>query len=109
LPTYEKIGRFQEGLAPVKVKGKYKYINKQGGLAITQEFELANEFSESLAAVRVAQKWGYINHEGRMIISPQFDMVMPFKNGLARVWFNNHDSTGYINQNGKRVWQSKVR
>jgi len=94
-------------LFPVKIAGKYGYIDKLGNLIIETQFDYALAFSEGLAAVRVGDekqaKWGYIDKSGKYVIAPQFDGAESFSGGLAMVRIG--DKQGYIDKEGTWVWK----
>lgn len=74
-PKFENIKGFSEGLASVKVNGKYGFINKKGKVVIPHEFDDAGFFSEGLADVKINGKYGFINKKGKIVILPEFDYV----------------------------------
>lgn len=54
---------FSEGLAAVKINGKWGFIDKTGKMVIPATFSGAKDFSEGLAAVEINGKWGYIRYD----------------------------------------------
>ncbi|MGN1002911.1 MAG: WG repeat-containing protein [Oscillospiraceae bacterium] len=50
-PQYEEAGQFSDGLAAVKMNGKWGYINTQGEVVIPFQYEMAFMFSEGKAVV----------------------------------------------------------
>ena len=94
--------RISDKLFPVLVGRKVGFINKEGKLIITPQFDLAGSFFEGLAPVKIGNKWGYIDKEGKYVINPQFDDAGYFFEGLARVRIG--DKWGYIDKEGKYVW-----
>src|SRR6516225_80814 len=76
-------------LFPVRVKGKYGYIDKTGKMVIQPTYAGAQRFSDGLAAVQLqpppAGKVGYIDETGKMVIPPQFETADPFSEGRAPV------------------------
>src|SRR5438876_6749370 len=84
-PQFDDARGFSDGLAPVKISGKWGYIDKTGGVVITPQFNDAEDFSEGLAAVEVGSNVGYINKTGTLVIKPQFDAGGKFSEGLAGV------------------------
>ncbi|MBP9091072.1 WG repeat-containing protein [bacterium] len=113
--------KFFEGFA-TKQGSHYgrQYFDKNGKLAIAQEFNDALRFNEGLAAVQVGngidQRWGYIDKAGKFVIQPIYAKASPFHEGLACVGFwndkmdnrysgSNCDTLrfGYINKQGKFV------
>jgi serine/threonine protein kinase/predicted DNA-binding WGR domain protein len=92
---------FASPLLPVKVDGKWGYIDKTGQVVIQPQFDEAKIFSEGLTAVRIGSKWGYINQTGQVIIQPQFDSAGKFYEGLLAVEIG--DNWGYIDKTGQVV------
>jgi len=94
-----------EPLLPVRVKGKWGYINGQGKLVIRPTFTVAAEFSEGLARVRDdCICWYFINRNGKEITKERFRFADEFSEGLAMVQGENHDDKiGFINKSGEYV------
>ncbi|BFL46565.1 WG repeat-containing protein [Lactonifactor longoviformis] len=78
---------FHEGLAAVKVEGRYGYIDSRGRTAIPFHYgDNALGFSYGLAAVKdTAGRWGYIDTQGNVKIPFQYDEAWTFFAGLGRV------------------------
>lgn len=122
---------FRCGLQPIKIDGKYGYINPQGQMIISPQFEEANDFDESygLASICLDGKWGLIDIKGNIVIEPQFsatygihdDMLAVKMNGSKR-YFNviektllepelefdsNHETTNF--ENGLAIQKVKKK
>ena len=104
------LGRFSEGLAPVRVGNLYGYINKKGRIVIAPQFLNAAEFSEGLASVITpAGQTGYIDHSGRFAIKLRSGGGYSFSEGLA-AWAGETESgmkIGYIDRRGKVIIEPK--
>ena len=61
---YDSIGSFNEGMAWVKLNGKYGFIDKTGKEVISLKYDFARAFSEGLAAVRLNGRWGFVDKTG---------------------------------------------
>ncbi|MBP5328087.1 MAG: WG repeat-containing protein [Bacteroidales bacterium] len=89
---------FFDGLAAVKVKNRWGFIDKNGNIAIEPKYNDAFGFSEGLAAVEIDKKYGFIDRNGNMVIDPMFNFVIAFSEGLASVVNGNNcsiiDKTG---------------
>jgi len=59
-------------LLPVRVGGKFGYIDRDGKMAVNPQFDEASRFALGLAAVTVGSKSGYIDESGKLVINPQF-------------------------------------
>jgi hypothetical protein len=105
---------FSEGMALVKIKGKWGYIDKTGKIVINAIYEDGNTFSEGLACVAKLddktkkKKWGYIDKKGSVKIEFQFESGVDklfcdpgsFGDGLAFV-STDGKKWGCINNDGK--------
>jgi hypothetical protein len=52
---------FQKGLAPVKIGGKWGFINKKGKIVINPQFDFALPFFGGLAPIEIDGRWGFIS------------------------------------------------
>lgn len=69
---------FKEGLARIKVKGKWGFVDKTGKVVVNPIYEDALDFRDGLAAVSKKDEkkdevlWGYIDKNGAVKINFQF-------------------------------------
>ncbi|MEN5362411.1 WG repeat-containing protein [Brevundimonas intermedia] len=75
---YEVAKPFRNGLAAVRVDGRWGYIDRSGDLVIQPVYTAAASFYGEFAEVRVNEAAGIIDRRGRVIISPQFKRIIPF-------------------------------
>jgi hypothetical protein len=94
-------GQFREGLATIKQRGKWGYIDKLGKTVIAPQYQEALRFSEGLASVKSDDKWGYIDKSGKMVIAPQYEMAYQHVEGLAAV--KQDGKWGFVDTTGKMV------
>lgn len=94
-------GPFCNGLARVKTKNKWGYIDTTGNVVVPPKYNEVENFSDGIARVRMGQKWGLIDTSGKEIIKPTFDWIYEFVNGKAKVKIDN--TIYYMNRQGQRV------
>ena len=108
---YKSAEKFSDGLAMVKVKNKYGFIDKNGTLVIPAKYVSAGNFSEGLAKVLIDSKWGFIDKASNQVITTDYDCVLDFHEGLAGVKDTHYirgrvvleGKWGYIDKTGKLV------
>lgn len=81
-PIYEDVkSNFTEGLAAVKLHGKWGFIDPNGHEAIPFLYDDINPFSEGYAAVALNAKYGIIDKSGQQILPFQYDYSACFTKG----------------------------
>ncbi len=98
---YDGVACLGEGLARVKLNGKWGYINKIGKEVIPLKYDYLYAFREGLAEAELNKKWGFIDRTGKEIIPIKYDYLGFFKEGLAKVKLNG--KWGFIDKTGKEV------
>ena len=65
---YEDAGYFTDynKLAPVKIKGKWGFIDAEGKTVIPFKFDGPGYFMGNYAAIKIGEKWGLIDLKGEM-------------------------------------------
>lgn len=106
--TYQRVGEFSEGLAPVLTGGKWGYVDRQGRLAIPARFDCAGAFSEGLALVCSGDERNLIDAAGRVRVKTDYTIFMPFTGGLVRVQACDPAPCrhGYMDKTGRVIWPS---
>ncbi len=75
---FERAMPFSEGLAAVRIRGRFGYIDASGKIVIPARFDLAGAFFNDLAEVVIDGKAGVINRLGELVVEPQFARAIPF-------------------------------
>ena len=102
-PRFEQVQSFREGLAAVKIDGKWGFIDRGGLLKIPPQFAGVEAFSDSLAIAYVGGQAIYIDRNGRTKIGGPFREATPFVRGLAAVLLSDKH-VAYIDHTGKTVF-----
>lgn len=98
---YGYCDQFSEGLAAVKTRKGWGFIDKSGQMCIrpNRNITIRHGFSEGLCAVESEYSgYGYIDRHGELIIGPQYTCCMSFSEGLAAV--NLNGKWGYVDRAG---------
>ncbi|HNH22873.1 MAG TPA: WG repeat-containing protein [Ferruginibacter sp.] len=101
--AFDSVGKYSEGMRPVRINGKWGYADGKNKLLIDAKFLEAQAFSDGLAAVRNSSGWFYIGKNGipAFIPNQNFEKAGPFVKGVAEVTKNKE--TFRIDKKGKRV------
>lgn len=90
-----------EGLAVVRISGKYGYVNSSNDVIIPIQFEDAWKFKNGLARVRKNGKFGFIDKSGKEVIPIIYeDAGFPGDQG---VWVKQNNKFGYVDLTGKEL------
>ncbi len=98
----EAIGKQSHFLIPVKLQGKWGYIDSKGNWVIKPQYDFADSFTEDVARVRKENLYGYINSKNQIIIPFQYYDAGNFSGNLAPVQCKQN-YYGYINKNNVLV------
>lgn len=97
---------FSEGLAAVRIGGRFGYVNARGELVIQPQFDLASPFARGLAEVVVGDKAGAINQKGEIVVPLMFRRAVPLTKEIILAvegsW-NDHDHLGFERFPGEAV------
>ena len=100
---YDYVDHFREGLAPVKLNGKWGRIDKTGKEVIPLKYDDTWPFREGLAYVKLNGKCGYIDKTGKELTPLKYGYCPSaiFQEGLGMVTLNG--KWGFIDKTGKEV------
>jgi hypothetical protein len=97
--------QYPDALYPIRVDGKWGYMNRKGETVIEPAWDEADEFYDGLARVGVVTDseilFGFIDTKGAWIIQPVYQRAGHFAEGYAFV--SKADQYRYINQEGKEI------
>lgn len=97
---YDYKGPYYEGLARVKTKLKWGFVDSTGNVVVPLKYNEVTNFDGGVARVRVGTKWGLIDNKGTVLRKPTFDAIGEFVNGVAKVLLEGEEY--YMNKEGMR-------
>ncbi|MFH0974946.1 MAG: WG repeat-containing protein [Spirochaetota bacterium] len=112
VPPEQHTIRFSEGLAAVRLKGKWGFfkwgfIDRTGKMIIPPEYDEVKDFEKGMADVKKNGKWGRIGLTGKVIIPPKYDDIGDFNEDIASVgidkYFGIQHKCGFVDRTGKEI------
>ena len=103
---YDRIGKFNRGIALVWKNGKIGLIKQSGKEIVSPEYDKIGTFgNDALAYTTKDGKAGVINMEGKVIVANRYESIGGFKGAYA---ITKKDGLyGMINKQGKVVIENK--
>lgn len=99
---YDKIGKFEKGVAIVRKNDMVGVINSDGKEIIKPEYDKISGFgNDGIAYTHKKGLVGLISREGKVIVDNVYDYIGHFKSGNAIV--KNKGLSGVINKEGKII------
>lgn len=108
-PSYDSVGQFSEGMAPVKVGDRWGAIDRSGNIVIEPQFSYVSSFHGGAAAAFVlgdSKLCGLIDKQGKWIVQPSFVQCSDgFNFGMAsfRASDKEGEKDGVIGLSGKWI------
>jgi hypothetical protein len=96
-PFFSDYFPYTEGLAGVKVQGKWGFMDENFNLVIKPKYmqKVDYSFSEGFARFKQNNKVGLMDKSGNMVLLAQYEDLGEFSNGL--IAFQQNEKWGYIN------------
>ena len=106
---FDEISEFNDqGLATVKLNGKFGLINNEGKLIIEPQFhQLQAEPNNGLFAAGNNGQWGLINLEGQWVVEPKFDNLQ-FVSDNGPIAAREKGKWGLIDRQGNWTVEPKL-
>ncbi|HZO45292.1 MAG TPA: WG repeat-containing protein [Xanthobacteraceae bacterium] len=82
---FERAMPFSEGIAAVRIDGKFGYIDHRGEVVIAPRFDLAGDFHQGLAEVVIGENAGVVNRQGQVVVPSIFQRAIPLTNEVVLV------------------------
>jgi len=80
--TFEDACHFSNGLASVKINGRWGAIDRTGTLVVTNQYDSVGYFSDGVAPVLSEQKFGAVNDSGEVLVPLEYKYVGGYSSGL---------------------------
>jgi hypothetical protein len=103
--TYDKLGFFQNGLAPFSYDEHWGYINEGNQIVIPNRFQSVTPFMEETAAVVEGGKAALIDKTGSYVMEPteKYTEIGPLYSHRAAVKDKKSKKWGYLDSTGTLV------
>ena len=104
--AFDSTKYFQQGRAPVKILGKWGFIDKSGQVVVPPRYEQAGRFSDGLAQVKLNGQWGYLDTTYHYLIEPDLKFAGVFYEGRAIIYGRSYDlakNVYLLDVHGKRL------
>ncbi len=108
-PQFRYALAFSEGLAAVRIEGRYGYIDTTGRVVIAPSYDRGNPFSHGLAQVFRDGKPLFIDKNGHEIFQHSFASIMPFQQHSVTIAGTGTGKYCLIDRQGKMVTDSAFR
>jgi hypothetical protein len=95
---------FSNGLAPVRLNGKWGFVDRKGRFAIKPQFEFVSGFEHGVCPIWDGATWKLIDRSGAYLPLPKLGSIERENDGLLRV-----DVAGPLYQFGKTETISQTR
>lgn len=96
----------QEKPIPFRQNNKWGYLDKNGKILISPQYEQVTDFQKNMAGAKVEGNWGIINFSGKWLTSPRFNEININEHGaIATI----SDSSYIFDINGQFLHASAYR
>ena len=97
---FTDVSAFHNGLAQVRVNGKYGFIDATGNMAIPAIYEDAGHFDGARIPVKTGGLWGLIDKTGNLVVPAVYDEIDAEADGLYRATRPTEEKDGYNQEEG---------
>ncbi len=100
---YDEMWKFREGIAPVRLKKKWGFVDTSGKAVGAYKYDSVSWFHNGLAEVRLDGKEGLLDAEGRTVVPCKYDSIMNLGNRGDLIAVELDGKWGFINESGNEV------
>ena len=98
---YDTITAWHDGMAAIRFKKKWGYVNKREQLTVQPYYTIAYPFVNGAAAVFDGKRWMFTSKDGKNLNSITFDSIQQTSSGKWYVY--NKGFVGLCDTNGKEL------
>lgn len=99
---YDETNNFSNGVAKVKLNGKYGYVNYNGNKVIDCIYDYIGDWNEEPICVKINGRSGYIDRQGKYIVRPNYSLVYRYHEGVGFVE-NDEGLLAAFDENGDMI------
>lgn len=86
------------------IGGRWGYMNINGSVSITPQYNRCLDFLDNLGPVKQGQRWGFINHDGDIVVPFEYDEVENKGDHYIGIKIENNEKLGYrYDKNGNLI------
>jgi hypothetical protein len=94
-PRFDLAYPITEGMAAVRVDGKYGYLDAAGKVVVEPKYEFTWRFAGGYAAVKYNGKYGFIDKTGKEVVLPVYEDANNFHGNCC------YKGMAHVKENGK--------
>lgn len=98
---YDTITAWHDGMASIRFKKKWGYVNKREQLTVQPYYTIAYPFVNGAAAVFDGKRWMFTSKEGKNLNSTTFDSIQQTTSGKWYIY--NKGLVGLCDSNGREL------
>jgi hypothetical protein len=80
---FTQMTSYINGMAMVTQNERVGFIDADGQLLVSTQYDEARPFSDGVAAIRLNEKWGFVNKTENMIASPNYTEILDFEGSVT--------------------------
>ena len=93
---------FENGVARIRLKGKYSLIDKAGQEITTVKYDDMSRFDHGVACVKINGKWGVINKKGEEVTPLKYDFMQETNTFVVR-WLKGGNKMILLDEDYKPI------
>jgi hypothetical protein len=92
---------YQDGMAMVVQNERYGFIDRDGQLMVSTQYDEARPFSHGMAAIKLNGRWGFVDKNEKIAASPNYTEVLDFTGDATAG--KRDGKWAFIDRSGKEI------